>query len=131
MFLDLFPSNREHEVELLLTLKAKLYDGSDLTMHAEDTPLIFETATGKSKIALRNVVSMKNISHVVTLRKNLWANRFEIEIINGGKLIGVPKSPQAIHLCNNGAFYTRGGLKLWEIDWLEVERSLQPSFAIC
>lgn len=129
MFLDLFPSNREYEAALLLTLKAKLQDGSKLTMHAKDTILTIETAMGKSRIPLRHVVRMKNVSHVVTLRKNLWANRFEIEVIAGDKIMGVPKSPRAIHLYNDGAFYAPGGLKLWEIDWLEVERPRPKNFA--
>ncbi len=105
----------------LLTVRARLYDGSELSVHVEDTELVFKTALGISRIALRNVERMENVSKVVTLRKFLWASKFEIHCRDGAKLFGVPRSPAVIHFRDPSAPHTRGDIKLWEIDWLEVQ----------
>ncbi|MDZ7269362.1 MAG: hypothetical protein ONB48_18260 [candidate division KSB1 bacterium] len=121
MFLDLFPSHHKHEVVPLLTLHAGLYDGSEITALAENRMLTFATAMGPTRIGLRQIASMKNISHVVALRRYLWANKFEIEFRDGCRLIGTPRHPRALPLYDNGAPHARGRLQLWEIDWLRIE----------
>ncbi|MCG3153903.1 MAG: hypothetical protein DKINENOH_00493 [bacterium] len=125
----LVPSHRNPEVVPLLTIHAGLYDGSEITVQAENRLLTFATAMGNTKIALRNVAYLKNISHVVTLRRNLWANKFEIEFRDGCRLIGTPKHPRALRLYDNGTPHARGNLQLWEIDWLRIESNgtLPPS----
>lgn len=117
----LISSFRNHEVVPVLTIHAGLYDGSNITVQAEDRLLTFATAMGNTKIALGHVASMKNIAHVVTLRRNLWANRFEIEFHDGCRLIGIPQHPRALRLYDNGTPHARGTLQLWEIDWLRIE----------
>jgi hypothetical protein len=49
------------------------------------------------------------------------ANKFEIHCIDGCKIVGVPKSPAKIHLNGVNAPHERGDIKLWEIDWLQVQ----------
>lgn len=105
----------------LLDIRAKLFDGSEVHLHAQDTELVFKTALGLSRIALSNVARIKNVSTVVTLRKFLWANKFEIHCRDGCKIIGVPKSPAAIRFSDPDTPHARGKLKLCEIDWLEVQ----------
>jgi len=125
----LVPSHRNHEVVPLLTIHAGLYDGSEITVQAENRLLTFATAMGNTKIALRNVAYLKNISHVVTLRRDLRHNKFVIEFRNGDRLIGTPKHPRVLRLYDNGTPHARGNLQLWEIDWLRIEPNgnLPPS----
>jgi hypothetical protein len=105
----------------LLVIRTKLYDGSEINAHVEDIELVFKTALGISRIALRNVEHMENVAKVVTLRKFLWANKFEIHCNDGCKIFGVPRSPAVIHFRDPSSPHTRGDIKLWEIDWLEVQ----------
>jgi len=125
----LFPSPRSHEVISLLTLHAGLYDGSEIVAEAENRLLTFATAIGKTQIALRHLAAMKNISHVVALRRNLWANKFELEFRDGCRLIGIPLHPHALPLYDTDTHHARGHLLLWEIDWLRVEQADQPRLA--
>jgi hypothetical protein len=120
MAFGIFRTNGKNAAKLILTVKMKLYDESEVTVHVEDTQLLFKTALGDSKIALRNVARMENVGHVVTLRKLLEANKFEIYCTDGCKIVGVPKSPAKIHLNGLNAPHERGDIKLWEIDSLEV-----------
>jgi hypothetical protein len=105
----------------LLDIQIRLFDGSEVHLHAQDTELVFKTALGVSRIALRNVARIKNVSKVVTLRKFLWANTFEIHCCDGCKIIGVPKSPAVIHFRDPDTPHACGKIKLWEIDWLQVQ----------
>jgi hypothetical protein len=111
----------KHAAKPLLDIRIKLFDGSEVHLHAQDTELVFKTALGVSRIALSNVAWMKNVAKVVTLRKFLWANKFEIHCSDGCKIIGVPKSPAFIHFRDPDTPHARGKIRLWEIDWLEVQ----------
>lgn len=113
--------NDKHAAQPLLTIRAKLYDGSEVHLHVKDTAMLFKTALGVSRIALKNIVRMENVASVVTLRKFLWANKFKIHCLDGSKIVGVPKSPAAVHFYDPDTSRTRGQIKLWEIDWLEVQ----------
>jgi hypothetical protein len=105
----------------LLDIRARLFDGSEVHLHAQDTELVFKTALGVSRIALGNVARIKNVSKVVTLRKFLWANTFEIHCRDGCKIIGVPKSPAVIHFRDPDTPHAHDKINFWEIDWLEVQ----------
>lgn len=111
----------KHAAKLLLDIRTKLFDGTEIHLLAQDTELVFKTALGVSRILLSNVARIKNVSTVVTLRKFLWANKFEIHCSDGCKIIGVPKSPAVIHFRDPDTPHARGKIKLWEIDWLEVQ----------
>ncbi|GEM_PF-4224559 len=113
--------DNKHAAKPLLEIRTKLYDGSEVHLQAQDTELVFKTALGVSRIVLRNVARMENVANVVTLRKFLWANKFEITCSDGCKIIGVPLSPAVIHFHDHATPHARGKIKLWEIDWLEVQ----------
>ena len=115
-----FSNKKNHAAKRLVMVRAKLYDGSDVVVHVEDAELVFKTAMGISRILVSNIKHMKNIANVVTLRKVLWANKFEIHCLDGCVIIGVPKSPGKIELDGLNHPHERGHIKLWEIDWLEV-----------
>jgi hypothetical protein len=110
-----------HNDKPLLNIRTKLYDGSEVHLHVKDTELLFKTALGVSRIALRNIARMENVASVVTLRKFLWANKFKIHCLDGCKIVGVPKSPAIIHFYDPDTPHARGKIKLWEIEWLEVQ----------
>lgn len=123
-----------HNDKPLLSIRTKLYDGSEVHLHVKDTELLFKTGLGISRIALRNIERMENVASVVTLRKFLWANKFKIQCVDGCKIVGVPKSPAIIHFYDPDTPHARGKIKLWEIDWLEVQanhhRAERPSLIL-
>ncbi len=57
----LFGSNHKHAAKPHVALIVKLYDDSEIHVHAEDTELAFKTALGVSKINLSAIVHMDNI----------------------------------------------------------------------
>ena len=123
----LFGIIHKHAAKPLVALVVKLYDDSEIHVHAEDTELTFKTALGVSKINLSAIAHMENISKAVNLRKYLWANKFEIHCVDGSKFFGVPQSPAVIDFRDPHAPLRRGKIKLWEIDWLKVAMDNSPN----
>jgi hypothetical protein len=113
--------NGNHTAAEVLTVKIKLCDGSYLTARMEDTDFVFTTGLhATSRFALSEIMQLKNVSHTVTLRNSLRANKFEIYYRDENRIVGVPKSPQVIHLNGVNAPHTRGDIPLWKVDWLMV-----------
>jgi hypothetical protein len=122
--------NDKHDAaKMLLEIRTKLCDGTEVHLQAQDTELLFKTGLGVSRIALRNIARMENVANVVTLRKLLRANKFEIICRDGCKIIGVPLSPAVIHFHDQGTPHARGKIKLWEIDWLEVQANHNNAYS--
>jgi len=120
MLFGLYPNHTRDAPPRLLTVKAKLYDGSEIIAEVEDALLVFKTGLGDSRILLRNIKSIENIANVVTLRRLLRANKFKIHCMDGCKLVGIPVAPTALRLHRNGTPHAHGTIHLWKIDSLEV-----------
>jgi len=120
MHFEIFSGHNHHAAKRPLFITMKLYDGSEITVQMEDTLLVFRTAFGDSKIALSNIMRMDNVGNVITLRKLSRANKFQIECLDGCRIIGAPKSPAKLHFFDENMPHGRGEIRMWEIDWLEV-----------
>ena len=125
MLFGLFLGSRQSPPTPYLAARTRLLDGSELLVHLEDVPLVFETCWGNFRVDLHRVSRLHNVATVVALREYLWANRFEIFCRDGNKIIGVPKSPQALQLHPDEHLPEHGQIKLCEIDWLIVKGECQ------
>jgi hypothetical protein len=121
MHIKILHGNGKHSAAEALTVKMKLCDGSYLTARIEDIDFVFKTGPhATSRVALSEIVQMKNVSRTVTLRNSLWANKFEIYFDDESRIVGVPQSPRLIHVNGLNAQHSRGDIPLWKIDWLMV-----------
>lgn len=118
MVLDFFPTNLKRPLLPVLTIRAKLYDGAEITATLADKRMRFRTSVGTVTITLSEIVRMKNISNVVALRRELWASKFEIVCDDDSLLIGTPLSPHRLYFSGNIHALDRGHIELWEIDSL-------------
>lgn len=118
MLLDFFPTNLKRPLLPSVTIRAKLYDGAEITATLADKRIRFRTSVGTVTIALSEIVRMKNIANVVVLRHELSANRFEIVCDDDSLLIGTPLSPHRLYFIGENHALDRGHLELWEIDSL-------------
>jgi hypothetical protein len=121
MHIKILHGNGKHSATEVLSVKMKLCDGSYLTARMEDVEFVFKTGPhATSRIALSEIVQMKNVSQTVTLRNSLRANKFEIYDNDENRIVVIPKSPERIHLNGLNAPHSRGDIPLWKIDWLMV-----------
>lgn len=114
----------------VLSINLRLYDGAELNAKAEDSMLVFKTALKESRIALSSIRYMKYVGQAVTTRRFSETIKFEIHCVDGCKLIGSPRSSEAILLDGANPLHERGHVALWEIDFLEVSSTeFSPALA--
>ncbi len=118
MLLDFFPAIRNRAPTGLLTFRARLYDGSEITASIADVELRFRTGIGVYRVFLSHIVRLKNIANVVTSRQYLWANKFEIVCDDDTLIIGKPIGPNRLWLVDEASPHRRVHIDIWEIDWL-------------